>query len=1285
MGEKQLNAWVVLGGRVDNSFQQLGTSLVTLGESVDGISQKLINFGKESVNTYRSYEDSMLEAQVALSTTYGKGTTALNNVMDELDRAASNWAATTIFHTDDVANAIAEAAHANWDLDKILTGMPAAMRLAQAGGLDLSTGLDYIIKSTNAAGISFEELESWIDEWTYAANRSAGDVEQFGEAMTKMGATMKFADNKEELLTMLAVLHDTGTTGSSAGTLLRNTMIRLISPTKKATEVMEELGVAQSDLDEALGETDGDLDAAMKILSDLGFSAYDSNGNLKDMTTIFEDLYAATSKMTDKGKLGEVWSALFPTRTITGAMALIEAAGNNWNGLLDDLNSGKAEGYGAYAAETMMSGLTGAIETFNSKVEDLKKIVGQQLAPQLETIVTNFGKVIDVIRSSGEDNGVSSGLDWLTGVSELIGSLADNVGKMDPALFDAVVAGLGGIAALGPTLVVGGLAIRGIGNALALFTGSTVGKIILTAAALSIIMTALEKYSEAKYLENFGKLNIDTTNLDASMTRIHDAFLKASEPTQAYADALRAAITNYEEAGTKFSATMMEDLLADQTLTGEKLEDKLAEYRTLGSDMVGALKEGITSSADMSAEFWAMVFKGQNGTDEELAKNELYGGILQALEDEKGEAIARAEAIGDALQAAINKAWEDGHLDESEREKIKQYFKELNAAMAEAEREAQEESDYAKRRLMMDKAQGLSYQQMDDYIKNTIEPQRQEELDWFDQHFNSEIYAMEFNREKALNKYNELMSQGRFAEAQEYGEKISQYDANIAASKEAANSYRAGIYSEYDKMIMSWYAATVADSDVSKSLPALQQAAEWLMSGQLTGIEEAASYFERNTGTGADRSILQTYYENELAALGGVEEIKNRIAEYRKSDDQSVLDMADNLEGLLAAYAILMNRTDEYGDMVQRDAQTISEFEDLFRSGYFGPLVASYLKNLLDEDIDDSILQETTGGLDSTIAGYLEGMIQAFTGEYDMSMIAALFGGSFRSSDLQDDYALAQLLGMSQEEREQYRIGGEASNYYQAMQEYLDAQSAYDEAIRRIGGEGMTTAELEAWSAELFASGEAGKQKRSEEIQEALTLQAEMELKKNALAEAQVAYNAAQEVFNTPLTGSVKLTVGFSGLLSQFGIDLSGIPQEASGGRETQPSIFAEAGKPEWYIPEEHTSNTAKLLIAAAKSSGFSMVDLASMSGAQLFAEGGTDGSGSTAALSWGSLSGSGSGGSDSGDTVAGGITVQYSPVIHANDTAGMRQELEADKKRFKQYFEELMAKKELYESIAAY
>lgn len=1357
MAEKTLNAYVVLGGKVDNSFQKLGQNLVNLGSSIDGISQKLINFGKESVQTYRSYEDSMLEAQVALSTSYGRGSKALKDVMSQLDRQASEWAATTIFHTDDVANAIAEAAHANWDLEKIMEGLPAAMRLAQAGGLDLSTGLDYIIKSVNAAGISFSDLNTWIDEWTYTANRSAADVEEFGQAMTKMGSTMKFADNKEELLTMLAVLHDAGTTGDSAGTLLRNTMIRLIAPTKKASDVMKELGVAQSDIDEAMGETDGDLNKVMKTLEKLGFSAYDKNGNLKDMTTIFEDLAKATSGMSDKEKLGEIWSALFPTRTITGAMALIEAADKNWNGLLDDLKNGKANGYGEYAQETMMSGLTGAIETFNSKVEELRKELGEQLSPQLKTVVENFGKFVDMVRTGGVDNGVSSGLDWIEEISGVIGSLSESVGDMDPALFDALVAGLGSIAALGPMLLIGGYALRGIGNAVSLFTGSTIGKMILAAAAISVVATAMKAYNDAKFLENFGEMQIDTTGLDEKMTAIHDAFEKAKAPTQGFADALGAAVKNYTEASTTFSATMMEDLLADQTLTGDKLEAKLKEYRGLGTKMIGALKDGINASADMSAEFWQALFSGKTGENADEETNAAFIGLSKALDEEKGSALKTAEKIGKELEAKITEAWGDGTLTEEERMAIKTKIEELNQAMIDAQREAQNRQDFINRKQMLSNMQNMSYTQMMDYLNGTVKAERDTQLEWWNTNYNAEKFGLEYDRDQYAAKETAARNRGDTEAADMYAQKVAEYNAIIAQTDKLMAQKEAEIYAQFDQPILDWFMATLNDSKLGNDV--MRQAAEWAMGG----IVDPATLQKYLADNGVGLGDAENIYGQAIKLLGGIDQIQNRIDMYEKGGDTK---SAKKLQEILAIYSIAHGDTTQTGYEYQQQEIGGKDIFDLYNNDFYGAVLKRYMNYLSSGVTDEELMAEEREAYTMTGDTWVNSLQQHLGEIYDMDMLRALLGGGIENEQLRGDYALARLLNMSEAERQKYLRGGEASNLFQAEMTAQEKQAAYDAAldsfynhpisgsyhtgmeptsdiqalgqaaeaawdlVEELGGtrpgqaptgqpgqaleesytqftEGMirdsltnvnkaiaeaeevywnkegkySKEEVEAAKSALFAQltpeGKAGEGSLYAAREQ---LQAYIELQEQAEAEGKAAWGQVQGAFNSPITGVIELSLSLPTLpagLSWSG--WNGLKKKAKGGRETTPSIFAEAGIPEWYIPEEHTSNTGKLLLAAAENSGFSMAELIKLSGAKLFADGGTDGSGDTlATLQWGSMGGS---------TVnnGGDINVQYSPTINGDGGSGIEQKLREDKERYRKFFEEFMAERELYRSMAAY
>ena len=63
MAQQTLQTVITLSGRIDNSFGQIGEVLTSLGTQINNLSRDIINFGKESVETYARYDDTMREAQ----------------------------------------------------------------------------------------------------------------------------------------------------------------------------------------------------------------------------------------------------------------------------------------------------------------------------------------------------------------------------------------------------------------------------------------------------------------------------------------------------------------------------------------------------------------------------------------------------------------------------------------------------------------------------------------------------------------------------------------------------------------------------------------------------------------------------------------------------------------------------------------------------------------------------------------------------------------------------------------------------------------------------------------------------------------------------------------------------------------------------------------------------------------------------------------------------------------------------------------------------------------------
>lgn len=662
---------IVINAKTGNGFSQVGATLTELGSIVNGMSQQLITFGKESIDTYREYEKSMREAEVALSTQYGRGTKELANYMSQIDTAATEWAATTIFHTDDVANAIAEAAHAGWGFEEIMTGIPAAMQLAQAGSLDLSEAVNYIVKSTSAAGVEFEDVGHFIDLWAYSANSSASTIGEFGDAMLRMGSTMRFAANPEELMTLMAVTANAGQVGSEAGTLIRNSMMRLVAPTKKAREVMAELGATSEEMASTLD--DQNLIRANERLEQYGFSVFNQKGELKNVLDIYRELYMALGGIAggfddiDKNQDAlEILGSIFPTRTITEALTLLRAAADGYDNLYSNMKKGAAEGYGAYAAETMMDTLDGRIETFNSKVERLKQLVGESLSGQVSNVL-------------GE-----------------IGGFVDQIAGLDDGVFDGLVNALEVFAAAGPGLLTAGGAARLLGI---LFSNPAMaaGTIAMATAALGRFLITLR---DAEIEDAFGNLELGDAALDG-VRQLSSAYESAYKNVHEFQSAVEQSFQTYQTASSSLSGSLIENFLS-----GAKLSDKDKEdLFSLGEQMHTSLIDGITASKDASMSYWTLMFGDDTG-------GASYQDILGVTDDAYQGAIKEANNLSAQLKAALTSAFSDGHVDGDELAKIQQYMREYNDAVARAAADAANEEAQIQMQRLLNQGQGASLESL---------------------------------------------------------------------------------------------------------------------------------------------------------------------------------------------------------------------------------------------------------------------------------------------------------------------------------------------------------------------------------------------------------------------------------------------------------------------------------------------------------------------------------------------------------------------------------------------
>lgn len=1229
---------IAINARVGSGFGQVGATLTELGSMVNGVSQELINFGKDGVKVYREYEKSMTDAEVALSTTYGRGTKELKSVMGQLDVAATEWAATTIFHTNDVANAISEAAHAGWDFDRIMTGIPAAMQLAQAGSIDLSEAVNYIVKASNAAGIEFEDMGSFIDLWTFAANSSASTVDEFGQAMLRMGSTMRFAADPEELMTLLAVTANAGSVGSEAGTLIRNSMIRLIAPTEKADKAMAQLGATT--LETAGLMEDEALQAANARLAAQGFSAYDANGNLRNVLDIYRDLYVALGgvaggfEQIDRNQDAmQILSAIFPTRTITEALTLLRGAAAGYDGLYESMKGGDAEGYGAYAAETMLDTLDGKIETFESKVERLKQLTGDELSEQVEGVLETAGDIVDAI--SGLDEGT----------------------------FSALVSGVEVIAAAGPGLLLAGSAFRLIGYALTPAGGIGLGLIALTSAA-----AALKELRDADFAQEFGDMELDTAGIQSYVSSLGEGFKNAYTEVDKFKTALDNSVASYQTASSTFSSTLLQDML-----TNAKLSDTDIETLTnLGNDMYLAVQSAISNSAAASMSYWQVLFGGEGEAEVDPAYQEIIDLTNQAYE----EAMAQAESISQGMRDAMTGAFADGTVSEEEYQKILSYMKSYNDAMARAAAEAQSEEDYIKMNKWLQKAQTASWDDIKGIASGAMTERDTILADQEDRYL-TEKYRLQY----------------RGAD-----------EETLAAAEEKFRQQQMQTKAQYDDFLLTLWTSQMQQSGLSEGFEGLSELTDQYLNGALTaetvqgmitGQYGASKYAGQahwdalwNTTT---REKLGKYLGYAVNSYGGQEGIGERIAWY---EEQGNTEMASSLRRLYAMEQLINNfglsrvagdswlenlgddfsttNQDEYvtpqanREAFEQTANVGKEYSlDTARNTIAALSGGKYKLDEFFTAVGEGVAEENVRGImgawsamSKEARNEYENLFAQVAQQYDLEAVAASMSsaladeGSAFSPDVAlwdllygdaskhaDDFLLhpkvdtSELDGMGVDPIEVTATpvleGEEGLNIdpipvpVQPYTEGTDATSALQDQGVDVQVTGDTT-ELQATidgadgqTLLEYVSGDATNLSLSITDQDGKTLVENVTGNAASLAAIIQSYNGRTVTVN-----------------------IRGRKLFAEGGRATEASIFGEAG-PEWAIPEEHSQRTAELLDAARAASGFTWPEILGRFGGL------------------------------NADPDNRPTTLIYSPTINAADVTGVEQALQEDKKRLEKWFKE--------------
>jgi TP901 family phage tail tape measure protein len=404
--ETQSSSWYKLGqalGPIGNKMQDIGKGMESVGKDLTKtVTLPITGIGAAAIKIGMDFEESMSKVK-AMS-----GATGEEMVL--LEKAARDAGASTSKSAKDAADALGFMALAGWDSATSMEALMPVLRLSEAGNIDLAKASSLVTDSMSAMGLTTQELPGYLDIVAQTARSSNTDIDQMAEAYLKVGGTLRgLGVSLEESALALGLLANSGIKGSEAGTALNAVMTNITAPTGRAKQALEELG----------------------------FSAFDSQGNFKGLENVLFDLKDKLAGMTEEQR--NTYLAMIGGKEhVKDLNALLNGLDDSY----DDLTASIKESDGALedVAKTMQDNNKGSLTALKSAIEELGL------------------KIYDVLKPS------------IANIIEAIQGFIDKLNSLSPAQQETIVKLGLLVAAIGPALLIFGKIITVVGSAITAFS-----------------------------------------------------------------------------------------------------------------------------------------------------------------------------------------------------------------------------------------------------------------------------------------------------------------------------------------------------------------------------------------------------------------------------------------------------------------------------------------------------------------------------------------------------------------------------------------------------------------------------------------------------------------------------------------------------------------------------------------------------------------------------------------------------------------------------------------------
>lgn len=251
--------------------------------------------------------------------------------MDALSMAALTMGQKIGFSATQTADAEIELVKAGVSVANIMGGaLKGSLELAAAGQIDVGKATEIATIALTQFGLKGKDVPHVADLLAAGADKALGGVGDLGEALKSGGlVASQFGLTLDDTVGTLSAFANAGLLGETAGTDLRQMLLKLGNPSVEAAKTMKNLGI----------------------------NLYDTSGKFVGITNLSGQLKDKLSALTPEAR-NSALAIIFGSRAIAGANVLYKEGATGIKGWIDNVND---SGFAAQQARGKMDNLQGDI------------------------------------------------------------------------------------------------------------------------------------------------------------------------------------------------------------------------------------------------------------------------------------------------------------------------------------------------------------------------------------------------------------------------------------------------------------------------------------------------------------------------------------------------------------------------------------------------------------------------------------------------------------------------------------------------------------------------------------------------------------------------------------------------------------------------------------------------------------------------------------------------------------------------------------------------------------